>query len=921
MMKILKFNYLYFTLLILISSSISGQNMSIFGNVLDTLNDVPKKNAVVMLVRLSDSVMIDFKRTDDNGGFYFNIPIDTVEIIISHHKNDDKIIFFFLSKDRLSLNLNNTILPEKSEMMNEVTIYAYKDPVFFRGDTLVFLADSFKTKANAVVEDLLKKLPGVEVDKNGSITSQGREVNKVLVDGDEFFGSDPTIATKNLGAKSIESVEIYEEENTDSDETADETIQVMDLRLKEDAKKGYFGRLSAASDLTDFYEGEFLFNRFNKDFKLSVFSLTSNTPRANFGYGDIKKFGLSTDNGNFFSDDNRGWWGGSDGYNNNGIPQTLKSGIFYSDKIGEKVKVGFNYTYNQSTLTANSDRNLQYLLRDTTFFVEERNVSNQESIDQLINARVEIKLDSATTLEILPSYSTSKDTNIYTLKNVFKGKDTIINSNSIVQQNHGSETYNFNTEIRLKREFKKKDRLLKYAFVYSESKNDEDQLNLTKNDYLNNTSLNDTIDQKQDFLSSSTNYKYQFLFKEPISKKWGLDIEHLYKLNLGNQDRNTNDRNLITGDYDVPATAFSNYFDNLKLTNRAGIYTVYRYKKDRLKIGGYIRNVQLRSFDENDNPLTDSLNFWDILPQVSFRHKFSNSQRIRFNYRTNSRQPSLNQLQPVQNNSNPNKIVEGNPDLRPDYSHQISLSYNHWKGLTGSYIWSNLTYRRVMNPFINAISYDEYGRTISKTINLDSSTNEFASFYIGGKIPIGNSPLGVRLSNASNYNITNSIIENLKNETTTLSQSNEISLEWETDSAFIEIGGEISYSKPTNSLNLNSQAFMTQNFFIDAEIDLPWKMTLFTESEYTINTQRAEGYNINFLIINLSIEKRFNKNENLILSIEGNDILNQNIIAQRLIQNNMIIDNITTIISRYFLARLTYRFNNNKTKMQDESFH
>ena len=921
MMKILKFNYLYFTLLILISSSISGQNMSIFGNVLDTLNDVPKKNAVVMLVRLSDSVMIDFKRTDDNGGFYFNIPIDTVEIIISHHKNDDKIIFFFPSKDRLSLNLNNTILPEKSEMMNEVTIYAYKDPVFFRGDTLVFLADSFKTKANAVVEDLLKKLPGVEVDKNGSITSQGREVNKVLVDGDEFFGSDPTIATKNLGAKSIESVEIYEEENTDSDETADETIQVMDLRLKEDAKKGYFGRLSAASDLTDFYEGEFLFNRFNKDFKLSVFSLTSNTPRANFGYGDIKKFGLSTDNGNFFSDDNRGWWGGSDGYNNNGIPQTLKSGIFYSDKIGEKVKVGFNYTYNQSTLTANSDRNLQYLLRDTTFFVEERNVSNQESIDQLINARVEIKLDSATTLEILPSYSTSKDTNIYTLKNVFKGEDTIINSNSIVQQNHGSETYNFNTEIRLKREFKKKDRLLKYAFVYSESKNDEDQLNLTKNDYLNNTSLNDTIDQKQDFLSNSTNYKYQFLFKEPISKKWGLDIEHLYKLNLGNQNRNTNDRNLITGDYDVPATAFSNYFDNLKLTNRAGIYTIYRYKKDRLKIGGYIRNVQLRSFDENDNPLTDSLNFWDILPQVSFRHKFSNSQRIRFNYRTNSRQPSLNQLQPVQNNSNPNKIVEGNPDLRPDYSHQISLSYNHWKGLTGSYIWSNLTYRRVMNPFINAISYDEYGRTISKTINLDSSTNEFASFYIGGKIPIGNSPLGVRLSNASNYNITNSIIENLKNETTTLSQSNEISLEWETDSAFIEIGGEISYSKPTNSLNLNSQAFMTQNFFIDAEIDLPWKMTLFTESEYTINTQRAEGYNINFLIINLSIEKRFNKNENLILSIEGNDILNQNIIAQRLIQNNMIIDNITTIISRYFLARLTYRFNNNKTKMQDESFH
>ena len=920
--KTLNYNIIIILFISFFNLNAQAQNMSIFGNIIDTLNDTPKKNAVVMLVRLSDSVMIDFKRTDDNGGFYFNVPIDTVEIIISHHKNDDKFIFFFPSNDRLSLNLNNTILPEQSEMMNEVTIYAYKDPVFFRGDTLVFLADSFKTKENAVVEDLLKKLPGIEVDKNGSITSQGREVNKVLVDGDEFFGTDPTIATKNLGAKSIESVEIYEEENTDSDETADETIQVMDLRLKEDAKKGYFGRISGGSDFNDFYEGELLFNRFNKDFKLSVFSLASNTPRANFGYGDIKKYGLSTDNGNFFSDDSRNWWGGSGGYNNNGIPKTLKSGIFYSDKIGEKIKIGFNYTNNQSSLTAKSERNLQYLLRDTSFTVEERNTSVQESQDHLLNARIEIQLDTATTLEILPSYSISNSSNNDTLKNsFFADNDTNANSKSIVNQDHDSKSYNFKTEIRLKREFKKKDRLLKYALVYSEFENDETQRNYTENEYYFNTAINDTIDQKQKFVSASTNYKSQLLFREPLSKKWSIDLEHLYKINMGNQDRNTFNKNLFSEEYTIQDELYSNSFNNIKSTNRAGFFSVYRYKRDRLKIGGYIRNVQLRSFDEFNNPLTDSLNFWDLLTQINYRHKFSNSQRLRFNYKTNSRQPSLNQLQPVQNNSNPNKIVEGNPDLRPDYSHQLNVSYNHWKGLTGSYIWSNLTYRRVMNPFSNEISYDNFGRTISKTINMDSTANEFTSFYIGGKIPLGNSPLGIRISNSSNYNITNSVIGSLKNITTTLSQANEISFEWDTDSTYIEIGGELSYSKPSNSLNINSQPFITQNFFLDLEIELPWKMTLFTESEYTINSQRSEDYNINFFIINFSIEKRFNKNENLILSIEGNDILNQNIIAQRLIQNNVIIDNKTTIISRYFLARLTYRFNNNKTKIQDESFH
>ena len=923
--KILNINILIKLFLLLILASpltFKSQNMSIFGNVIDTLNNSAKKNAVVMLVRLSDSNMIDFKRTDENGGFYFNIPIDTVEIIISHHKNDDKIIFFFPSKDRLSLNLSNTILPEKSEMMNEVTIYAFKDPVFFRGDTLVFLADSFKTKENAVVEDLLKKLPGIEVDKNGSITSQGREVNKVLVDGDEFFGSDPTIATKNLGAKSIESVEIYEEENTDSDETAEETIQVMDLRLKEDAKNGYFGRVSGGTDFNKFYEGELLFNKFNKDFKLSVFSLASNTPRANFGYGDIKKYGLSTDNGDFFSDNDRGgWWGGSNGFNNNGIPETLKSGIFFSDKLNDKVKIGLNYTYNESSLVTNSNRNLQYLLRDTTFFIEEDNNTNQNNEDHLINARVNIQLDSSTSLEILPSYSLSKVKNNNIFENTFITEDTVMNSKSVVNQEHDSESYNFSTEIRLKKDFKKKDRLLKYAIKYVDSENDENQKNITNNKYYNNVINGDTVDQNQDFLSSNRRYQSQFLFREPINKKWGLDIEHLFKINIGEQNRSTMNKDLTNNEYTLLDTLFSNSFENFKLTNRAGLYYVYRHKKDRLKIGGYVRNVQLRSFDEFKNPLTDSLNFWDVLPQINYRHKFNSSQRLRFSYRTNSRQPSLNQLQPVQNNSNPNKIIEGNPDLIPDYSHKLSATYNHWKGLTGSYIWTSLNYRRVVNPFSNQMSFDDFGRTISKTINIDSAVNQYTSYNLGGKIPLGNSPLGINIRNFSSHNITNSVINGFRNQTTTLSQNNELTLEWETDSLFIEIGAEISYSKPSNSLNIVSQPFVTQYYFLDTEIELPWNMTFFSESGYTINTQRSEGYNINFLIINFSLEKRFTKRENIILSIEGNDVLNQNIIAQRVVQNNLIIDNRTTIISRYFLARLTYKFNNNKTKSQDESFH
>ena len=920
-------NYLKLIFIFIISSFSYfsfGQNMNIYGTVNDTLNKRPKENAVVMLVRLSDSVLIDFQRTNENGEFYISTPMDTVEIIISHHDNDDKIIFFFPSNDRLSLNLNNTILPEKSEMMEEVTIYAYKDPVFFRGDTLVFLADSFQTKSNAVVEDLLKKLPGIEVDKSGNITSQGREINKVLVDGDEFFGSDPTIATKNLGAKSIESVEIYEEENTDSDETSEETIQVMDLRLKEDAKKGYFGRISLASDFSttpnvdyqsNFFESEVLFNRFNKDFKFSVFNLASNTPRANFGNKDIRTFGIGTSNGNFFSDGERGWWGGgSNEFNDNGIPRTVKSGIFYSDKLSEKVKLGLNYTRSQTDLTANSNRNTQYILRDTIYTVGEDNESRQESTNHLINGRLELKLDSLTKIEILPTFSLSDDSSSNNLLNHFLTRTGDTNSTSDVSQNYKSLSSNFTTEFRLKREFKKKNRMLKYAFQYRTTKDSADQLNYTRNEYLNTLYQNDTINQIQEFYSNTDRYRSQLLFREPITKKWGIDIEHLFQINKSNQ-------RLETFDFDQNAfdSLFSNNFNNIKQTNRSGAFYRYNYKKNFIRLGVYARNVQIINQDLDGNPLTDDLNFWDLLPQFSFRHKFNNSHRFKFTYKTNSRQPSLNQLQPVQNNANPNKISEGNPELLPDYTHNLSASYNNWKGLTGSFIWVSLNHRTVNDAFSTEVSYDSLGRSISKSINIDQQ--HYTGMNMGGKIPIGNTPLSIRGGIYNSYNITENIIDGLKNTTKTLSNSTELSIEFETDSVNFEFGAEYSYSKPSNTLPFyNNRPFTTQNYFGEINFELPWNMEFEIAGEYTVNNQWADGYNISFLLIDCYIGKRFLKNENLILAIEGNDILNQNTMIQRSVQNNMIIDDRTTIISRYFLLKLTYRFNNNRTNSKDENY-
>jgi hypothetical protein len=199
----MKKNILYFLLFISISSF--AQKLTISGNIQDTTAKTPLSNAIIMAIKLMDSTLVDFTRTDKTGNFKLRpIPIDTYQVVITHPKFSDMGYFIFGDKKNLDYDFGKIILLPKNVSLDEVTIFAFKDPIYYKGDTLIYTADSFKTKANATVEDLLKKLPGLKVDKDGKITSQGKAVDKVLVDGDEFFGGDPTIATKNLNASSIE---------------------------------------------------------------------------------------------------------------------------------------------------------------------------------------------------------------------------------------------------------------------------------------------------------------------------------------------------------------------------------------------------------------------------------------------------------------------------------------------------------------------------------------------------------------------------------------------------------------------------------------------------------------------------------------------------------------------------------------------
>lgn len=893
------------------------------GTVYDSTGTRPLLNSMVMAVRLRDSLLLGFTRTNAQGQFELKgFEIDTFALTVEHPGYDEKTLYIFGHATNFEIRIPSIKMPIKSQELEEVVIYAYKDPIYFKGDTLVYVADSFKVAEGAVVEDLLKKLPGITVDQDGKIKSQGQEISQVLVDGDEFFGSDPTIATKNLGADGVQTVEVYEKEDDEGIGGTGEKIKVLDLRLKDDAKKGYFGRVSGASDFAltpkglnntigsdPFYEGEILFNKFNSTQKISVFALGSNTPRSNFGWSDRNKFGLENESGG----GNR-WMPGSQ-TNTSGVPQTLKAGLYFSDKIGKKkgTKIGFNYSYYNDKLDARSASKSQYFLADTTYFTDDstRNYSANQS--HRLNFTLKAPLDSLTTFEFKPSVrydlGTTEDTDHTTFIGE-TGLSSLITSNSNAND---SEGYSVNTMARINRKFKKKRRELELRYDLALINNETDGSLLNVSAYA--AGYTDTVDQSKQNDNTNTSHYGTLTYVEPLGDKFKVEMEYLYEYGFSNQKKYT--YNFNGTDYSDLDSVFSNEFDNLRQQNRGGVKLIFESGKHTVSAGSFYRNIRI----ENRNVITDSVVNQDInnlLPNFRYEFKPSMSKRFHFNYRTSSDQPQINDLQPVPDNTNPNRIKLGNPDLLPNFVHNLNVMFNQWSALSGRYVWAGASFIYTDNAFATETNYDSYGRTLSKTVNVDG--NIIGNVYSGAGISFFGRKLELTPGLMAFYTKTTNYVAGQENITDNYGIQPSFRTTLRFDSLEVELGADYSYNNPVSSLSSASNTpFTVGKYDVRFKWILPKGFIIATDAMYTKNAQPGGSgfYDTAFLVWNAELTKKFLKTQNLHVSLIGNDLLNQNVNARREVTGNTVTDYRTTIISRYFLLKVTLRFNNNKTKEEE----
>jgi len=404
---------LLFSILLISFVQIVFAQSTLKGKVADTLEKKPLQNAVVSILKRSDSTLVQFTRTTKSGEFQINNVDSGHYVLLITYPGFADYADYIEVKQQAETNVGSVPLTLKSKLLNAVIIRS-SGAIRVKGDTTEFVADSFHVKEGATVEDLLKKFPGFTVNSKGEITAQGKRVDKVLVDGEEFFGDDPTMVTQNLSSKTVDKVQIFDtktdQQNLTGLSSGESNTKTLNIKLKDEYKKGSFGRVEGASDFDKYHDGKILYNHFKNQQKLSLYGTKSNTTAGGLSWEDQNKFGL--DNNDYEYDEIGGFFysfSQGDDFSNwtlRGLPNAYTAGGVYINKWNhDKQTLNGSYKYNYLGTTNQSTTFTKSIL-PTQVLLGQKYTNGHSLLQQSAPSfKYEWKIDSLNTLTLKSSYS------------------------------------------------------------------------------------------------------------------------------------------------------------------------------------------------------------------------------------------------------------------------------------------------------------------------------------------------------------------------------------------------------------------------------------------------------------------------------------------------------------------------------------
>lgn len=895
----------------------SAQNYWLQGTIVDTLNDNKLSDACITILRSQDSVLEAFSRTNQEGKFNIQVSNEgSYVVLITFPGFADYVETIKFNSKMQVINMGQVSMISKTHLLSEFVLKQEIAAIKIKGDTTEYVADSFKVRDNATVEELLKRLPGIQVSKSGEVTAQGEKVKKIMVDGEEFFTDDPAVVSKSLQAKAVDKVQVFDKKSEQAEFTGiDDGVRekTINLKLKDNMKRGFFGKAVAGGGTDGFFENQLMLNAFKNKRKLALFGIAANTGKIGLGYEERDKFGggdnMETSEDGFSyryytNDEDEGGWNGQ--YNGRGLPAAWTGGLHYSNKwFQDKLHLNSNYQLSKVNLNTIGATLTQYNLDTLQYYNDEHKNSFSSADRHSANLRVDYKIDSLSTLRLTVkgSYRNGFTQDDYTTQSVDTSGRVFNKNERHTQANTISKRLNSNLAFRKK--FLKQGRTLSVIFNENYSNTiSESQLNSIVTTMLNPTPQ--TIDQRKANETENLQADATVSYTEPLNKV--IFIEANYTLTINNNEAKRLSFNKNTdGNYNLIDSLFSSHYNFDVLTNKGGANLKFVFKKLNFSFGGAIASTQFNQKDNFTNK-TFHRSFTNFFPSASVKYRPRQQQSISFNYNGYTQQPSIDQIQPLRQNTDPLNVSIGNPNLVQEFDHNLSINFNDYKVFSGLYKYLGAGFNFVNNDISQAQNINDNLIRTYQYINVDGNYNGYLYGGLGQSIRKLNMHLGMNtnINLSNNYSFVNGIRN--RNENKGISLGGEA--RYNKDSlCSIEIGFNISYNANYSTINSSNTNYFTYRPNLDISFFLPLKFEIGTTIDWNIRQKVAAfDNNNNVLQWNAYISKKFLKNDALELRASGYDLLNQNKGFSRVAYANTVTQQNYNTIQRYGMLSLIWNF-------------
>ncbi len=895
--------YLFLLITFLFSMVLYAQSTSfkITGTIL-SYESMPLESATVHLEKVQDSSVVTYTISDKKGNFFLEGKTYEKELNLFISHIGYQPYSYKLTLTKKDFQLGTIILKPDTNLLDEVLIKS-RAPVTIKKDTIEFNVSSFKTKKDATVEDLLKELPGFEVNEEGEITINGKPVDKVLLNGKTFFGDDPTIATRNLPKDIIDKVQVSDTKTKSeafAGEKGAQENKTVNLTTNEENSKGWFGRLVGGLGTDKRNEYATIANHFNNDKQIGVLVTGNNINAPGYNFRGTQSIALTSNGLGGFN---------FGGIGSQGIIKSNAFGTSYADEFGKDAELNSDYFLSESNSENKSVRNSENILPDSRFFSNSVTNSINDKEKHTANLKFDVVIDSTLLINIAPTFILVKNNQFYT-----RDQESLDESNVLINRSNSIITNekidrNFNNKLDLTKRLGKKGSFIKFIMRNQFNDSESDDYNISTTEILNSSTINQN--QFTDGDLSFNSLEAQLTYRHSIvDKKFFLDFKYDYRKEKRESIKSTFDFDSITNQYSTFNNQLSTDFISDNIRNKPAL--ALRYVRDTWNVSiesGYV--FQTLENQDKLRPNFDLKRNFNALELAShFYYKFNPKVSTYLRYSLQNKPPDISQIQPFEDITNPLNITIGNPNLKPTNNHAFMVGFNRFNIEKSTSFNARIMINFMENQVISKNSINDNLVRNTTFTNVNGNYNLFMTANYNKKIKI-DPARSLKLIIGMNSVTIKSV--NFFNDTQYSSQTTSVipkvgaTFEWK-DVVKIDPSYRVSFSKTDFDLDtFEKQRFTQHSLGINTITYAPKRLEWRNDIRYQLNPNVPAGFQKSSWFWNSSITYTMFKDKGL-LTLKVYDLLNQNTNAQRIATTNLILDSQSTVLRQYFMLNFSWKF-------------